>query len=74
MGVTKIPKGSAPLRITNPESDVFRKYLVVSICNDDALCMALALVVAWAHANRVDTDVWKSLRVTKGLNLETRSG
>jgi hypothetical protein len=73
VGSINLPKGGARRRITRikgEKNSLDLKKSVVTIDDDDQLCMARAIGVAWAKLNRCTPKEWKSIPRQKKSNLE----
>lgn len=70
VGVIRVPRGSGSMHLTNPTTDALRKRSVISIDNDDVLCQARSISMAWAHANVICMDEWHDLHDKSGSHLE----
>ena len=60
---TKIPRGKGRLRLTN--SNLKRKKSVITIKNDDSICLARAIVTAVANINK---SKWTESQLKDGFN------
>ena len=74
MGSIELPKGGARCRIRRLEgtdNSLERKTLIVTIVNNDQLCMARAISVSWAKF-RCSVAEWKDVAQSRGskTNLE----
>lgn len=70
VGVIKVSSELGRMYVTNPKTDVLRKRSVISIDNDDVLCLARSIFMAWALANVICADEWHDLRDESGSNLK----
>ena len=75
VGSIELPKGGARCRITRLEGEdnsLERKRSIVTIVNNDKLCMARAISVSWAKLNRCSAAEWKDIAQSRGskTNLE----
>ena len=64
IGTINLPKGSGRRRITSLEGDrnsIQIKKSIVTIDNDDQLCMARAIGVGWAKLNLCTKEEWDDL-------------
>ena len=64
IGKINLPKGSGRRPITSLEGDknsIQIKKSIVTIDNDDQLCMARAIGVGWAKLNRCTKEEWEDL-------------
>jgi len=62
--VINVPNGAGRMTITDLHGDnnsIKRKRSLVQIVNDDMLCMARAIVVCWAHINKVTNTEWQEV-------------
>ena len=55
------------------DSDLKNKRSIITIVNDDQLCMARSIAVGWAKLNQVDTQEFNTLRATFGNATNTES-
>ncbi len=76
IGSIDLPKGSGRrrqiTRLTGKDNSLYLKKSIVTIENDDNLCMARAIGVAWAKLHRCTQDEWKTITQQRGTksNLE----
>ena len=59
----KIPRGKGRLRVTN--SNVHRKKCIITIKNDDSICLARSIVTAVANINK---QKWTKSQLQDGFN------
>ncbi len=71
IGSIDLPKGGKRRRITRlhgKNNSLQLKKSIVTIENDDQLCMARAIGIAWAKRNRCTPEEWKNVVKERGLN------
>ncbi len=71
IGSIDLPKGGKRRRITRlhgKNNSLQLKKSIVTIENDDQLCMARAIGIAWAKRNRCTPEEWKNIVKERGLN------
>ena len=69
VGTVDLPKGGARRRITKTKgkkNSIDLKTSIVSIRNDDQLCMARAIGVSWSKLKRCTPEDWKDITKTRG--------
>ena len=65
VGALHIPQGTGRRKVTSvigEDHSLFKKHSVVTINNDDNLCLARAIDVCSAHHCIVSDDEWKTLK------------
>lgn len=77
MGVIRLPKGAGGPRrritdIHGKKNSLNLKRSIITIENDDQLCMARAIAVTWAKSNLCTKEEWDTITATRGSksNLE----
>ena len=75
VGSIELPKGGARCRTTRLDGEgnsLERKKSIVTILNNDQLCMARSISVSWAKLNRCSAAEWKDIARSRGskTNLE----
>ena len=75
VGLIDLPKGGARRQITRLEGEgnsIEKKKSIVTIVNNDQLCMARAISVSWAKLNSCSAAEWKDIAQSRGskTNLE----
>ena len=68
IGSVDLPKGGARLRITKikgKNNSLQLKTFIVTIANDDQLCMARAIGVSWAKLKRCTKEEWTKITKKK---------
>ena len=71
VGSVDLPKGGARRRITKlsgKKNSINWKKSIVTIVNNDKLCMARAISVSWAKLNRCSPSEWKDITKSRGSN------
>ena len=69
VGTVDLPKGGARRRITKlkgKKNSIDLKKSIVTIRNDDQLCMARAIGVSWTKLKRCTPEEWKDITKTRG--------
>lgn len=67
--VIRVPSGSGHMYLTYPKTDVLKKWSVIGIDNNDILCLARSISMAWVHANVICADEWHDLCNESDLNI-----
>ncbi|OOZ58164.1 hypothetical protein BOW44_13235, partial [Solemya velum gill symbiont] len=77
VGVIRLPKGAGGPRrritdIHGKKNSLNLKRSIITIENDDQLCMARAIAVTWAKSNLCTKEEWDTITATRGSksNLE----
>lgn len=75
VGVIALPKGGSKVRMNRIKGDgncIHRKHSIVQIVNEDQMCMARALAVAWGRSIQCTKEEWMAVTMNRDqkTNLE----